>query len=338
MSRGLLALVLLGLACTPTLPPAWVLDRERELALRVQVVDQGPYGQPLDPDAPTVNEALPLDTVEAIPYVAGPDGPVDLGPLDPQWYLCDDLGTCLIRGEVRELAPCDHAFLVPPEPCLLDGGASVRLQLGDFFAAQEPDAIFAINRAPTLGFLASTDSGPGTDACLSQLAARESLEGCLWMERNLSLGSLGEVVDGLEALGYEVEVSESLQPLLTVPRNHNPEVRQLQVRVDGGDAVAYLPGQTVRVPVGARVTITYEPDPLDIDVYEITIDGDTVQVEDRLSGEWFASREVAELTPQASPLAVTWRDSSTEPVTMHFVLRDDRRAEAWGWLHFELSR
>ena len=305
--------------------------------MRVEVIEQGPYGLTLDPEAPTVNEALPRDTVVAIPHIAGPQGVLDLATLDPQWYVCDDAGSCLLRIEPAALEPCELEFLVPDVPCTMDGGARLELTLGDFFMADEPDAIFSINRAPTVGFVASTDEGPGTETCLRNIGERESLAGCLWMERTLALGSLQEVVDGLALLGYDVEVSESLEPLLGIPRNHNPSVLALEVSIDGGAPTEYAVGETVTVPQGASVRVEWVPTERDVDRYEVMLDGDLIEIEDRLEGRWFSSREVATFEEDLIDHAVTWSADFPDPVTVHIVVRDDRRAEAWGWLEFEVD-
>ena len=305
--------------------------------MRVEVSKQGPYGLTLDPEAPTVNEALPRDTVVAIPHIAGPDGVIDLEALEPQWYVCDDAGSCLLRIDPEELEPCELEFLVPDQPCTMDAGARLELTLGDFFMTDEPDAIFSINRAPTVGFVASTDDGPGTEACLRNIGARESLSGCLWMERTLALGSLQEVVDGLVLLGYEVEVSESLEPLLGIPRNHNPSVLTLEVSVDGGAPEPHAVGDTVKVPLGASVHVKWVPTDRDIDRYEVVLDDELVEIEDRLEGRWFSSRELATFDEDPASHAVTWRAEQADPVVVHLVVRDDRRAEAWGWLEFAVD-
>lgn len=303
--------------------------------MRVEVIKQGPYGYTLDDKAPSVNEALPLDTVRVTPLVAGPDGVAAVGDMNPHWYLCDDSGSCLLRADAAALPECEFEFLVPDEACSVPGAGSLDLKLGDFFATDEPDAIFAINRAPTVGFVASTDEGPGTQGCLRGIDERTSLEGCLWMERTLSLGSLGEVVDGLTALGYDVEISDSLAPLLGVPRNHNPSVRTLTLSIDGGEPTRFEAGATVSIPLGATIDLEYEPDEVDVDRYTVELDGAPVEVEDRLEGRWFASREVASLEQESLLRTAVLRATTPEPVTLYFVVRDDRRAEAWGWLHLQ---
>lgn len=335
--RRLISLLALAAnnACTPTLDPPWVLARERELAMRIEVVEQGPYGRPLDPDEPSVNEALPRDMVRATPRIAGPDGGIALGERAPQWYLCDT-GSCLLRSGSVTLQPCEAGQLAPEVACALAGGDSAEFRLGDFVTEGEADALFALNRGPTVGFVAGAPGGPDTATCLANIEGRASLTGCLWMERTVSVGPLGEIVQGLEALGLEVELSESLEPLLSIPRNHNPSVRTLTVTIDGGAPAAWGSGQTVKVPVDATITVEYEPDVADLDAYEVVIDNETLSVEDQLDGRWFASREVTEFDQEGPARTVVWRATQAAPVTVHFVLGDDRRAEAWGWLDFQV--
>jgi len=323
-------------ACTPVLDPPWLLTRERELALRVEVVAQGGYGLPLDPGEPTVNEVLALDTVRATPRIVGADGPVLLGDFSPQWYLCD-IGSCLLGYDDLDLPPCELEVLAPESACALPGGDTVEFQLGDFATSDNPDELFGINRAPTLGFIASTPSGPGTEACLDNIVDRDPLSGCLWMERPLNLGSFGEFVAGLEALGLSVDLSDSLLPLLDVPRNHNPSVETFTVTIDGEMAKSVHAGDTVRVPTGATVTVAYAPSDSDMDAYEVELDGDVLQAQDVFGGRWYASREVSEFERVPFSTAVTWRATQADPVTLHLVLSDDRGAEAWGWLDFDLD-
>lgn len=330
-----IGLVALCAACTPSLDPSWVLARTSELALRIEVVAQGPYGDTLDPQAPTTNEVLPLDTVLARPLIVGPDGVVPLQDLSPQWYLCDGNGNCLLRAEPTALPPCDLELLAPDEPCALVGADSLEFKLGDFLPAEDADAVFLINRAPTIGFVASAEVGPGTAACIDRISERKSLEGCLWMERTLSLGSLAEVVDALTALGSEFEVSDSLAPLLDVPRNHNPAVTAFSVSIDGGEPETYPPKAIVTVPVGATIAVAYLPNESDVDRYTVEVDGEELDVEDHLQGRWLMSREVAQLEQALGQTSMVWEASRADPVTAYFVVHDDRRAEAWGWLHFE---
>lgn len=326
-------------ACTPPVPPEYVVELPRELAFEIAVVEQGPWGQPLDDAERSVNEALPGDTVEVRPFLGGPGGPVDLAALDPAWFLCDDAGACLLRvDDPTALQSCAETVpLVPEEPCALPSGETLQLTLGEFVVPETADAVFAVNRAPTVGFVAGTPDGPDTDSCLSRIADRVPLRECLWAERTLALGSLAEVVETLEALGIEVELSESLETLLTVPRNHNPEVGQLQVAVDGGAFESHPVGDTVSVPAGSDIVIRHEAEDADMDEYTVIIGDEVRDVTDRLTGRWFADRALDAFEEVEAARTLRFRSDSADPVTIFFVLRDDRRSEAGGWLHFELG-
>lgn len=323
-------------ACVPGVEPSWVITRPRELALHMEVVAQGPYGQPIDPEGPTGSEFLPRDTVRATPFIVGPDGPIDAAELDILWALCRDPGGCRTGSPDPDLPTCDLSALVPEDPCELGSGGFIELQLGDPPAPGTADLLDIPTSVPVVSMIASAPDGPGARACVENLAARRSLSGCMMMERPVALGPLSEIVALLEQLGYEVELGDSLEPLLARPRNHNPGVPRFAVHA--GDRVEEVEsGERASVPVGADVLIEVLPRDTDVEVFEIEIEGLPLQVQETLTGRWWTDVDVEGFAETVSGLAVTWQATRAGSVAFFFVLRDDRGSEIGGWLGVDVG-
>jgi hypothetical protein len=326
----------LAAACVPGVEPSWVITQPRELALHMEVAAQGPYGLPIDPAGPSGSEFLPRDTVRATPFIAGPDGPIDPEELDILWALCRDPGGCRTASPDPDLPACDLAVLVPEDPCELGSGASIELRLGDPPAPGPEGALDVSTTVPVLSMIASAPDGPGARACVERLAARRSLAGCMLMERSIALGPLSEIIDLLERLGYEIDLGESLEPLLDRPRNHNPGVPRFAVHV--GDGMQEVEsGGRASVRVGDHVLIEVLPRESDVETFEIEIDGLPLDVQETLNGRWWTDTDVEGFSETLSGLAVRWDATKSGPVTFFFVLRDDRGSEVGGWLGVDVG-
>lgn len=323
-------------ACVPGSEPFWVVTRPRELAMQLEVAAQGPYGAPIDPAGPTGSEFLPGDTVRATPFIVDANGPIDPAEIDAIWALCEDPGGCRTGSSEAVLPPCDGERLVPPAPCELGSGGVIELRLGAPPDVGTADVLDVPTQLPILSMVASAPDGPGARACIERLAARSSLEGCMLMERTISLGPLSEIVALLEALGYEIDLSDSLQPLLARPRNHNPGVPRFAVQV-GGERHELETGQSARVAVGDDVSIEVVPRDGDLERFEFEIDEMTFEVEETLTGRWWADREVDGFAESPTGLSVRWHAARAEAVRFFFVLRDDRGSETGGWLDIDVG-
>ena len=324
--------------CTPEVDPPWLVERPTELAVSIEVTQQGPYGlRPAEDDARPFHEALPLDTVRIEPFVVDHGGPIAPDDLDARWVACTTLGCLDALANLDALPSCATSF-DPSASCRLGDAASMTFTLPDFPPALQEVSVFSLALAPSIAFIASRADGPGADACARRLRARDPLGPCVMMLRDIQLGSLGELVDAAETAGIEVDVSDSSQELLEVPRNHVPFVRTFSVlgssaREDGDVAAS----SSVPVVVGDEIEIAYVPEPADLDAFDVEIEGEPpLTYAEMHAGQWWIDRDAAAFT--SADLQARWTVSG-DPGTayVYFVLRDGRGSEAWGWLAFEVQ-
>ncbi len=343
------ALATLAAACTPSSAPVWVLSQPRELGLRLDLRAPGPYSDDLDPNDPaSPSEFLPGDTVEVTPLVAGPDGPIAPGDLQALWFLCDDAASCLLRGDRLEDAPaCDDEPLAGPQrPCLLGGQPTASWIVGEppppmMIAPGDDVADAAIDVAtswPFVGMIASPPDGPGAEACRQALDRRTSLEDCLLAERSIPLGPLSAVADVLGPLGYDVDFSESLGPLLQRPRNHNPEVEVFNVTI-AGESTTVRSAETIAVPPGSEVRVSWIPSADDVESFDIMLPEAPMPstVTESLGGRWYVSEEVEGYTALDDGWTLELVAPRRGQTHLHLLLRDDRGSETSGWLILESS-
>jgi hypothetical protein len=331
--------VLVAAACTPQIDPAWLVTGPRELALEVEVVAQGPYGERIVPGPRTPRDALPLDTLSLRPAVVDVDGPLDPDGLEGAWLLCSGLGNCLVREEVVDRPPCTGEEIQPSKPCRFADGGTASLVVANIPAVLPPalSSVFDLVSGPTVAFVGSPAEGPGVDACLARLDARERLDGCLMMERALGIGPLGELVEQLDALGIDPGIDGEAETLLAAPRNHNPAVEQIRVAY-GGESRLVPAGGTVAVPSDEAIVLTVETSDADLDAYEVRLGEARALLTDDLSAQWSFEREVDLEEAPSGQLWVRWRAGSVSgTVRAYAVLRDSRSGEAWGWLDLEIE-
>jgi hypothetical protein len=339
LHRGAGLGVLVAAACTPEIDPAWLVTSPRELALEVEVVAQGPYGERIVPGPRTPRDALPLDTVSLRPAVVDVDGPLDPDRLEGAWFSCSGLGNCLVREEVANRPACTGDEIQPEKPCRFADGGTASLTLASIPTVLPPEltSVFDLISGPTVAFVGSPAGGPGVDVCLARLDARERLDGCLMMERALGIGPLGELVELLDALGIDPGIDGDAVTLLAAPRNHNPAVEQLRVTY-GGESRVVPAGDTITVPADEAIVLTVETSDADLDAYEVLLGEATALVSDDLSAQWSFDREVDLEEAPPGELWVRWRAGSvTGTVRAYAVLRDSRSGEAWGWLDLEIE-
>jgi len=330
---------LLAAACTPPIEPSWLLTGARELALDVEVVEQGPYGAPIEAGPRTARDALPLDTLRLRPAVVDADGPIDTDTLEATWLMCAGIGSCLLQAPLTDRPTCTGEEIQPPEPCRFFDGGTARLTLADFpreLPAEEA-SVFDLLDGPTISFVASAPDGPGLDGCIARFDARERLDGCLMMERVLGLGPLGELVDQLVLLGIDPGIGEEAETLLSRPRNHNPAVEQFRVEL-GGEPMVVAAGSVVAVPRDQSIVLTVETTDADLDGYEVMLGDETALLTDDLEAEWWLDREVDLEDPAYGQLWVRLQaGAATGTVRAYAVLRDSRGGEGWGWLDLEIE-
>lgn len=324
--------------CTPEVDPPWLVERPTELAVSIEVTQQGPYGlRPADDDTRPFHEALPLDTVRIEPFIVDHGGPIAPDDLDARWVACTTLGCLDALENLDTLSSCATSF-DPSGSCLLGNTPSITFTLPDFPPTLQQVSLFSLALAPSIVFIASRAGDPGADLCARRLRAREPLGHCVMMLRDLDLGSLAELVSAAETAGIEVDASDSNEELLEVPRNHVPFVRTFSVlgssaREDGDVAAS----GAVPVVVGDEIAIEYRPEPADLDAFEVEIEGEPpLTYAETHSGQWWIDRDAIAFT--SADLQARWTVSG-DPGTayVYFVLRDGRGSEAWGWLAFEVQ-
>lgn len=334
----LLAGTMLG-ACTPPLDPPWLLTAPRELALQVEVVRQGPYGEPIVPGPRSPRDALPLDTLSLTPVIVDADGPLNVDELEGIWILCGGLGNCLLTGEeISALATCSSEDIRPPEPCRFAEGGTATLTLADLpttIPTQEL-TVFDLLVGPIVALAASAPDGPGLDACLSRLDARQRLDGCLLMQRGLGLGPLGDMVELVTALGLDPGIGPEAETLLARPRNRNPAVERLRLSY-GTEVQEVQVGSVVAVPGDQRIELSVITTDEDLDGYEVQTPDGTITFEDPLSAQWWFDAEVDRDDGLPGALVVSWQAEGVDRVRAYVVLRDGFGGEGWGWLDLEIE-
>lgn len=340
MGRRLFApgIVTILLGCTPPLDPPWLITRPTELALDVEVTGQGPYGVRIVDGPRTPRDALPLDTLSLTPIIVDAEGPLDLDELEGAWMLCGGLGNCLFRGdEVAERVECVGDEIQPTTPCRFDAGGRATLTLADFPDEPLPEdlsSVFDLLAGPTVALVASPPGGPGLDACLARLDARERLDGCVLMERALGLGPLGDLVDLLTAMGIDPGIGPEGDTLLARPRNRNPAVEEIVVRY-GTETRTVAAGSRITVPADLEIELSVVPTDDDLDTFEVDVEGELVTFNDPLSAQWWLDAEVDRADDVPGELSVRWHPNGVTEVRAYVVLRDGYGGEAVGWLDLE---
>jgi hypothetical protein len=333
-----MALVVLA-ACQPAVPPAYVITTPREIALQMEVTEFGPYSTPDASGGPPATEFLPRDRLRATPVFAGPEGPMSAEEFDLRWVACSPSRGCLVTVDPNTLRACDPGVFLPDVPCELGRDATLEFTLADLDPTLLGDLggdnpVLAVATTPPIVGLVAAPPGQRVDDCLQALHEREDLGDCILLERTIPLGPLSEVVAVLEALGVMVEISESLAPLLSRPRNHLPSVREFDVTWDeSAQTVAH--GGSLEVPAGARVTVSWRPGPGDVERYEVVLGGVEFESEEQLFGTWAFDRDVTDLEMLVSTVSATIEVD--EDVMAYLALRDDRGSESAGWLTLEVA-
>jgi hypothetical protein len=310
-----LAGLLAASACGELPEPYWVLDEPRVLAVRVEVVQEGPHSVGLLPiPADRIRtDPLPLDTIEVQPLIADATGILDPAAFELQWLLCPSSGRCLsLLREPGQGGPCDPEHPLPPQA------------------------------APRLAMVGGLPGERTTAQCLEHLSEEPyvSLEGCLLAYSSLLLGPLVALLRVAEAEGvqtnYGIELSADLEALGLLP-NHNPEVvRLVLIPQGGGPQVVARPGEVT--PLLPRRTYFFADwgDPRDNQPYVGLLGADLEQLEVGFSRE-FNSPQFLTAGPgwlQAQGLEV---GEPGETSSLIVVLVEGRGGQAWDVFSFEAA-
>lgn len=338
---GLVVLNGLGaVGCTPDIDPSWLIRRPTELALRSEVVAQGPWGDPQPEDAPrTFYDALPGDTLRFTPLVVDEEGPVPGDELSTRWVICpaNECLDALARSD--DLPPCDslspYTNIVSCTPGV---GSSLDYTLGPAPTDIDEASLFSLAVGPNIALVASREDDPGATACAVALRERTDLTGCVIMLRSVTIGPASALVEAAEALGIEIEIPDTLAPLLAVPRNRNPEVEFFEVRGSSltADVQTVPNGGAIQAMNGDELTIRWVPDDEDFDNYEVELSGEAILVEETLAGQYFFDRPSSVF--EENGLSVTLRaEGDGGRSNLYFVASDGGGSETWGRLTLDIS-
>ncbi len=331
-----------AVACTPDIGPSWRIQRQTDLAVRIEIESYGPFSEPLlDPLGRPYHEALPLDTVRATPFVVGPDGPIPTEDLAFHWIACQ-AGDCSVAvSEADGGLPSCEGRTDADVACLIDTGPTVALPLLPF-EVPEDNNVFSLLPDAGIISIGSHVDGPGPDECVRRFRDRTELTDCFLMFRSIAFGPVLTLLQLAEAEGLDIDVGEVPDFFLESPRNRVPAVERFTVLGSsrGPSSQEVEMGSTVAVAPGDEIVIAYDPTPLDREPYQvIDEDGMMFDVEDRLSGQWWITADAPEFDFVPSILQTRWTVGAAESEAhLYFVVRDSSGAEGWGWLTFDVGR
>lgn len=253
-------------ACTPAREPPWALLRPTVLAIRLNVVEEGPNSVDLIPiPADRVRSiVLPGDTVEARLLIADETGERSTEAFAPHWFSCPTRGRCfsLLR---------DHDAQVPCPTEAVDTICSLGVDpvLRHTIPGLPPDMV----RTDSTGFarLSVVASVPGvrtTEECLEELSQDpfEDLGGCLLASLIYAYGPSGRFEEVLARHGIDgtpPQPSLEFEPFVEQPRFVGEVVRiDYQVASDGR-VIRAVPGITTVVPPHEELRMVAVGDPRD---------------------------------------------------------------------------
>jgi hypothetical protein len=254
--------------CGPFSELPWILDEARMLAVRIDVVEEGPYSVGLVPIPVdrVRQEPLPLDTVSVTPFVADVTGLRAAEEFDFRWFRCDPFeSACLsLLREPGAGQPCTD-ILDTNVICSLADGPTARWRLPDFdldkpLGDQIGHRVVAVGGQPGLSTTAE---------CITELQRDiyTDLEGCLLTYVPLTIGPLGALATAAEAVG--VEVPQELGPgsearTAGLQPNFHPEIVALQLQDSvTGERFSVRPGERVSLPAHAQIELLSVGDPRD---------------------------------------------------------------------------
>lgn len=323
------------LGCGPQIDPHWLITTPTEIAVEVEVVQQGPLGTRIVPGPRTYRDVLPFDTVSLRPIIVDQDGPLDVDELEGQWLLCPGFGNCLGTRQVTDRPRCDGERFLPEEPCRFSEEPITALTLGGSLEELDPSSasVFSLLIGPTVAFIASAPDGPGLEVCIDRLEQRTRLDGCLLVERVLGVGPVADLVAYLTELGIDPGVSEEAEFLLATPRNRNPAVEMITVR-DGSQTRTVEAGSEITVPSGVDIGLALRTTDDDLDLFTIEDpdEEEPLEITDSLAAQWWFDTPIDRDIDTLDTLSTTIRSNGQARTRAYVTLRESRRGEGWGYL------
>ncbi|PCC67927.1 hypothetical protein SAMN02745121_04730 [Nannocystis exedens] len=342
------AAALAGASCLPDERPYWVIDHTDALAMRFEVIERGPWGADPPPGGGPVVEAMPGDRVRATPFVAGPEGPVDVAALQPRWFACGVPGcTGNQLVDLAEAPPCGPIALPLAETCALGPGPAATFELGPLL-----DVVGAASNGVIVMMVAGTPEGPSTRECLRRADALEtvssSLRDCLLFVRTLRVGPTWRTVVAGAAMGATSPVAPDDLPwqISQIEPDVAPKIAHFAAWVPAPGGGEYFleaqSGATLSVRTGDQIALSLIEAAPPQDYYSVSIDEATLavsvsQIVEVRGAAWFSTTPAPfELT--AGPgYEVDWR-APEEPGTHHiYVVLADNRSAATAWLRVEVA-
>lgn len=252
--RPVLGLPLLVAACLPDFPGSWLIERPVPWGMLATVVQPGGYSSMIVvPEGRQRASALPLDTLELQWLALAPPG-ATIGP--PTWYALSNSGGLPPRDDPPEDCPS----LLPlslDRPCRLGEGERLRFSLaGTSTINDDFRGRFAI------AAVSSTDAALTAEECAAEYLDRRSpdpdLRSCLFMERQLMLGPLIQLIDRVpeEIIAEYGDVEIPPEAFDEEPDTH-PVLESFIVTRGAGEPITAGDGDTIHVRAGERVSVTW---------------------------------------------------------------------------------
>lgn len=313
------ALLSLGtsLACAPDLPSAQRIAEPRILALRADVV--GPLFPDEADDLGARCEALPFEKVRLTPFMAAPEGALDVaGPdFDPIWIACnlgfgeglfaclkgalplalDDLPVCPTPS-FADIDPTSMELPDSPSPCRLpdDGSPDGRQDLVVPLAAN-----LLIGGDLEVTMISRGPGSPDTRACADALlgAAADLPNDCIYAVTRVPVGPTERMLALAEMFGVMLppQLGEAPDPEDIPDSDRNPRIATFNVtRIDpegnATDLGEQPRGATVDVRLGDTLRIDTTTPEVDLQSYLVPINagaggGGSETQQERLDGSWY---------------------------------------------------
>lgn len=332
MKRTTLTLALLATGCTDMLPEEELIEKERFLAVRALHVDDDPA-----PTATPRAELLPGDPMRVDALLVDPDGPMDLASQDLAWLVCPlppglpafACISALLPLELADIPACPAAPGAPdmelPPVCRLSGAAPT-YTLPLFSQALAGFSLELVG-------IMSIPGGPGLDTCAETFLGDEHdlPDGCITAVHTVPIGPRSALFPGGDPSGAPS------QDVNTHPRIVGFDVEVLDADGDPVRLQSVSAGETVTIEPGERLEIVATTVPEDEQLYYIPVNNGASFNErnEPVKGRWFRDGgtfrdDGANAMLLGDNQSVGFRpDEMTDPVTIYFVLRDDRSGISW---------
>lgn len=307
----------LAAACAPDLPVSQRIAAPRILAMRSEVV--GPLFPDETEDAGVRCEALPFEKVRVTPFMAAPEGALDIaGPdFDPIWISCnlgfgeglfaclkgaiplglDALPTCPVPS-FADIDPASMELPDSPSPCRLpddgsdDGRQDFVVPLAATLLIGGDIEVTMISRGP---------GSPDTRTCAEALlgGAADLPNECIYAVARVSVGPIERMLALAQMFGFMLppELGTAPDPGDIPDSDRNPRIASFRVtRIDPEGNATELGEQPRGALVEARLGDTLHVDTTtpaaDLQSYPVAVNAgaggmSSETQEERLDGSWY---------------------------------------------------